>query len=209
VAARASALAPLVLAAIAASACGTDAGSNGAGGFAHGGSSGAGNGGVSAGAGGTNGRGGGANGGTQGGSVTAGGSGGSGGSSATGGSSAAGGSDGGASGHTYSTLFPLTENPISEGSRWLNGQTDGGDWHDVSTTPGLAIGHQSGTSYTDGTALLAGQWGPDQSAEAVVHTVNQKDSCYQEVELRLRSSLSAKSCTGYEISFRASSTASA
>jgi hypothetical protein len=106
-------------------------------------------------------------------------------------------------------MFPLTENPISEGGNWLNGQKDGIDWHDMSTTPGLAIGHQSGSSYTDGTALLTGSWGPTQTAEAVVHAVNPKDSCYQEVELRLRSTLAPKSCTGYEISFKATKTSGA
>jgi hypothetical protein len=85
---------------------------------------------------------------------------------------------------------------------WLNGQTTGLDWHDVSTTPGLAIGHQSGASYTDGTALLTGNWGPTQSVEATVHAVNPHDSCYQEVEMRLRSALSPRRCTGYEISFK-------
>ncbi len=88
---------------------------------------------------------------------------------------------------------------FSEGGNWINGQTTGVDWHDMSTTPGLAIGHQSGSSYTDGTALLTGSWGPDQTVEAVVHAVNPKDSCYQEVELRLRSTLTPGSCTGYEI----------
>ena len=123
--------------------------------------------------------------------------------------SEAGGQDGGTAARTYTTHFPLTENPISEGSNWINGQTTGIDWHDVSTTPGLAIGHQSGKSYTDGTALLTGAWGPTQSVEATVHTVNQNDACYQEVEMRLRSALSAHSCTGYEISFKASKTSSA
>jgi hypothetical protein len=112
-------------------------------------------------------------------------------------------------GRTYTTMFPLTENPISEGGAWINGQTTGLDWHDVSTTPGLAIGHQSGSSYTDGTALLTGAWGPTQTVEAVVHTVNQMDPCYQEVEMRLRSALDANSCTGYEISFKASKTSGA
>ena len=119
------------------------------------------------------------------------------------------GQDGGSASRTYSTRFPLTENPISEGSNWINGQTTGIDWHDVSTTPGLAIGHQSGKSYTDGTALLTGTWGPTQSVEATVHTVHPNDACYQEVEMRLRSALSAHSCTGYEISFKASKTSSA
>jgi hypothetical protein len=116
---------------------------------------------------------------------------------------------GGAPGRLYATKFPLTENPISEGGNWINGQAVGLDWHDVSTTPGLAIGHQSGSSYTDGTALLTGAWGPTQTVEAVVHTINPKESCYQEVEMRLRSALTAHSCTGYEISFKATKSSSA
>ena len=127
------------------------------------------------------------------------------------GSAGRGGSSGaaGTNGRIYTTTFPLSENPISEGGQWINGQAVGLDWHDVSTTPGLAIGHQSGSSYTDGTALLAGAWGPTQTVEAVVHAVNPKESCYQEVEMRLRSNLTAHSCTGYEISFKATKSASA
>lgn len=119
------------------------------------------------------------------------------------------GGSGNGGGGSYSTDFPLDENPISEGGMWINGGTDGLDWHDVSTARGLAIGHQSGTSYTDGTALLTGSWGAEQTLEAVVHTVNPHDSCYQEVELRLRSSLSAHDCSGYEVSFKASKSADA
>ena len=111
---------------------------------------------------------------------------------------------------TYTTNFALTENPISEGGRWVNGGTVGLDWTNVSTTSGLAIGHEGGiVDYTDATALLTGSWGPDQSAMATIHTVNQNDACYEEVELRLRSSLSAHSCTGYEISEKCSTTAGA
>ena len=148
-----------------------------------------------------------------GGSDAAAGSGASGGASGGGGRSATGGTGGNGAGagvgRSYSTAFPLTENPISEGGNWINGQTDGLDWHDMSTTPGLAIGHQSGSSYTDGTALLTGSWGPTQTVEAVVHAANPKDSCYQEVELRLRSTLTPHSCTGYEISFKATKTSGA
>ena len=126
------------------------------------------------------------------------------------GGASGGGAGGGAGvGRSYTTAFPLTENPISEGGSWIDGQADGLDWHDMSTTPGLAIGHQSGSSYTDGTALLTGAWGPNQTVEAVVHAVNPKDSCYQEVELRLRSTLTPRSCTGYEISFKATKTSGA
>src|SRR5215467_6197669 len=134
---------------------------------------------------------------------------GTGGASGAGGMAGAVGCDSGTGGRLYTTAFPLSENPISEGGNWIDGQAVGLDWHDVSTTPGLAIGHQSGSSYTDGTALLTGSWGPTQTVEAVVHTVNPKESCYQEVEMRLRSNLTAHSCTGYEISFKATKSASA
>jgi hypothetical protein len=111
--------------------------------------------------------------------------------------------------HNFTTSFPLTENPISEGGRWINGGTAGLDWTNVSTTPGLAIGHQVGASYTDATAILIGPWGPDQRATAAVFTVNQNDACAQEIELRLRSAISARVNTGYEISFKASQSSSA
>lgn len=46
-------------------------------------------------------------------------------------------------------------------------------------------------------------------AQATVHSVNQTDSHFEEVELRLRSAISAHSITGYEINFRCSKTANA
>ena len=115
-----------------------------------------------------------------------------------------------ASAQTYATNFPLTENSISENGHWMNGKSVGLDWADVSTTPGLAIGRESGsTGYDDATALLTGSWGADQTVHATVYTVNQNDSSNQEVELRLRSSLSAHISTGYEVLFRCSKTANA
>jgi hypothetical protein len=111
---------------------------------------------------------------------------------------------------TYTTNFPLAENPVSENGHWINGGTAGQDWTNVSTANGRAIGHESGTvNYTDATALLTGTWGPDQSASAKVYSINQNDACYQEVELRLRSSLSAHNCSGYEISMKCSKTSGA
>jgi hypothetical protein len=111
---------------------------------------------------------------------------------------------------TYSTTFSLTEGRVSEGGNWINGKAVGIDWSDIRTTVGLAFGAESGNNgYDDSTALLTGTWGPDQSAEATVHSVNQNDNVFEEVELRLRSSLSAHSATGYEINFRCSKTANA
>jgi len=106
---------------------------------------------------------------------------------------------------TYTTNFSLTENPISENGNWENGKSVGLDWADAATVPGRAFGLEPGTNgYDDTAALLTGNWGPDQTAQATVYSVNQNDSIYEEVELRLRSSLSAHIATGYEILFRCS-----
>jgi hypothetical protein len=107
----------------------------------------------------------------------------------------------------YTTRFPLTENPISEGGQWVNGRQEGLDWADVCTRAGFAFGTESGTAqgaarYDDSTALLTGVWRPDQMAQATVRIVNQDEELYEEVELRLRSALSAHKATGYEILFR-------
>jgi hypothetical protein len=110
----------------------------------------------------------------------------------------------------YSTSFSHAENPISESGLWLNGKADGVDWTDVRTTPGFAFGTEIGGNrpdpqkYDDSTALLKGTWGPDQTVEAKVHAVNpnQDGKVWEEVELRLRSSISPHNCTGYEVMFR-------
>jgi hypothetical protein len=103
----------------------------------------------------------------------------------------------------YATRFGLAENPISERGNWVGGKTAGIDWADIATVDGFAFGLESGTGgYDDSTALLAGSWRPNQTAEATVRTVNQGGTVWEEVELRLRSSLSAHRATGYEINFR-------
>ena len=102
---------------------------------------------------------------------------------------------------TYSTIFAATEDPISESGRWINGRTVGLDWANVRTTPGLAFGTQSGSSgtYDDSTALLNGTWNPDHTAEATVRIVNASSVGSREVELRLRSTVTAHSNSGYEV----------
>jgi len=106
---------------------------------------------------------------------------------------------------TYTTTFPLTENPISQSGHWINGGTVGFDWCNVDTKgnrPGLAYGTETGSiAYDDSTALLTGTWGPNQSVQATVYTTVTGNSNFEEVELRVRSSLSAHNCTGYEINF--------
>lgn len=104
---------------------------------------------------------------------------------------------------TYSTQFLVVENPISENGNWVNGREQGLDWNNVATEQGLAFGTESGAGgYTDSTALLAGSWGPDQTVQAIVRCTKPNSLVNEEVELRLRSSISEHWNTGYEINFR-------
>ena len=109
---------------------------------------------------------------------------------------------------TYSTSFSSTENPISESGRWINGDTTGLDWANIRTTPGFAFGTQSGSSqYDDSTAVLSGTWGPNQTVQATVAVKSAAtgSSVFEEVELRLRTTISAHSITGYEVNCGVSS----
>src|ERR1700733_11298716 len=99
---------------------------------------------------------------------------------------------------TYTTSFPSSEKVLSDGGRWISGKTIGVDWGYVSTTPGYATGTAGPKHFADSVALLKGNWGPNQTAEAVVRKVSVYG--WPEVSLRLRSSLSEDHCTGYEIS---------
>jgi hypothetical protein len=58
--------------------------------------------------------------------------------------------------------------------------------------------------YDDPTAVLAGAWGRNQAGRATVFSQNPTDEYFQEVEIRLRSSISAHRCTGYEVFWRCS-----
>src|ERR1700733_9998746 len=82
---------------------------------------------------------------------------------------------------SYSTSFPLTENPISEGGKWINGTTVGLDWNNVYTSGGFAGGvGPSSTTYADPAAILAGSWGPNQTVQATVR-VSTPGAYWQEV----------------------------
>jgi hypothetical protein len=128
---------------------------------------------------------------------------------------------------SYSTLFAKDEQPISEGGMWLNGRKDGIDWCDVLTQDGHAYGEVSRMNsaerraeqafdgaaagggaqegdYDDPAAVLAGAWGRNQAVRATVFSRNQTDDYFQEVEIRLRSSVSPHNCDGYEVFWRCS-----
>ena len=100
---------------------------------------------------------------------------------------------------SYSTSFPANENPISEGGAWINGGTTGLDWGNVATIPGLAYGTSLKTLYADPTAILTGTWASNQEAQGTVKINGSVSGGAHEVELRLRTTITAHSITGYEI----------
>jgi hypothetical protein len=101
----------------------------------------------------------------------------------------------------YTTKFPATENPISEGGQWINGGVSGGVnlWGNIRTNGGLAFGASEPTQFGDPTAIMAGTWGATQTVTGVVKVNSTPNSCCHEVEVRLRSSISANNITGYEV----------
>jgi hypothetical protein len=127
---------------------------------------------------------------------------------------------------SYRTQFELDEEPLSDGGLWVNGGRDGIDWVDVIVRNGVAYGAltrmgvaerrvEQGNldvpagdgavpegDYDDPTAVLAGDWGKNQHARARVFSRNQTEDYFQEVEIRLRSTISPHRCTGYEVFWR-------
>ena len=105
---------------------------------------------------------------------------------------------------SYSTTFPLTENPISEGGSWTNGGATGLGWANVQTTPGLSFGTgpvNAGTYlYADPTAVLKNAWAQDQQVQATVKVRGAYGrACCKEVELLIRMTITRNSITGYEL----------
>ena len=127
---------------------------------------------------------------------------------------------------SYATDFKEDESPIFERGKWLNGRKDGVDWCDVLVKDGgrlwgdlaqseierraeqaafgagaYAAGLPEG-DYDDPTAVLTGQWGPDQFGRATVFSRNQTERYFQEVQIRLRHNMRPNFCNGYEVFFR-------
>ena len=114
--------------------------------------------------------------------------------------------------HFYSTTFSQTENPIRESGKWVEGSdagaslwaggrlwTGGRLWGNVQTASGMAYGVDEPTQFGDPTAILTGAWGPTQTVTATVAIVRTPTgNCCHEVELRLRTTVSRHSITGYE-----------
>jgi hypothetical protein len=98
----------------------------------------------------------------------------------------------------YSTTFPLTENPISEGGNWVNGGTTGLDWSNVQTIGAVkAWGTQvpSGGGFNDSIAVLTGTWGSNQAAQGISAI---QPSATNEIEVILHGTITAHSAQLYE-----------
>ncbi|TMC88369.1 MAG: hypothetical protein E6J12_11420 [Chloroflexi bacterium] len=127
---------------------------------------------------------------------------------------------------SYRTSFERDENPITEGGKWLNGKKDGTDWADVITKGGEAYGSVTRMAvaekrseqatlgaggaegslpegdYDDPTAVLTGDWGRNQHVKARVFSRKPTNEYFQEVEIRLRSTIKPNWCSGYEVFWR-------
>ena len=103
---------------------------------------------------------------------------------------------------SYTTTFPLTENPISENGNWLNGKTNGIDWNDCQTMggdPGLASGAQPGTGQShESICVRTGTFSAAQSAAVTVHVAHSIGAQYDEVEAHVNTTIIAGKITGYE-----------
>lgn len=111
-----------------------------------------------------------------------------------------------AAGTSYTTSFSLSENPINEGGKWVNGKAVGADWNDVKTTPGKAFASiasgLSGSRYNDSIAYLSPSFmavTPNQYAQATVFRVAGYSASAHEVELLLRFKITRNNARGYEI----------
>ena len=99
--------------------------------------------------------------------------------------------------NSYSTSF-TNENP----SMWVQGKTNGGSWNDCGFQTGLVYGMQNSFAgnqlYADSTCTVTGSWGQNQSASGTVAFLRMSWGSPVEVELRINTTISTGSITGYE-----------
>jgi hypothetical protein len=100
---------------------------------------------------------------------------------------------------TYTTNFPLAENPISEGGRWTNGGIFGKT--NVQTSPGKAYSTMvsfDGTNYIDSCACLKG-FGPDQEVTGTIANNGGFSGWSLELEILLRADITSDHVFLYEV----------
>lgn len=108
---------------------------------------------------------------------------------------------------SYTTSFPSIENPLSNGGIFINGATNGTDWHDMQVTANGAVGSQDNfvSRYADDLAHLSSSYrtfGRSQYAQGTYW----KSGSYaggggsHEMELLLLFDITSGNARGYELS---------
>jgi len=102
----------------------------------------------------------------------------------------------------FTTTFSATEDPISEGGIWLNGQADGGQWKNMRTSGGNAFGQTIQVGFDDNIAIIK-NWGlTDYYVQGVVwKDTGYSSSVNHECELLGRFLISSGVARGIEALF--------
>jgi hypothetical protein len=102
----------------------------------------------------------------------------------------------------FSTSFPATEDPISQGGIWLNGEADGIDWENCKTNgSGIFANGFSTNQYGDNVCLLKPSYrsfSANHYAQGTVYRAGGYDVSH-EIELYVRAAGAAHSWRGYEV----------
>jgi|ERR1700730_2550821 len=100
----------------------------------------------------------------------------------------------------YSTHFPLTENPISEGGKWTPGTLDGFNSSVYTNGTNDAFGNQISNTIADPIAILtgAGSWANDQAVSITVGNLSGATN-EPEIECHVRMNITSTTISGYEI----------
>lgn len=110
----------------------------------------------------------------------------------------------GGSANSYLTTFPLTENPISEGGIWVRGLAEGLDWKNPATglasdgTTRVAYGARVPSNNFDDAIAHLKSYSANHWCQGTIYNDGSVTGL-PEVELLLRSTISANSAIQYEI----------
>jgi hypothetical protein len=106
---------------------------------------------------------------------------------------------------SYTTNFSSTENPITEGGKWVTGKQTGLDWNNPRSASGKAVASvlsgASGSRYDDSVAHLSTSFqafSANQYAQGTVYLVGGYSASH-EIELLLRFSITGHDAQGYEV----------
>jgi len=102
---------------------------------------------------------------------------------------------------SYSTTFPTTENPLSEGGIWVEGGTTGLLWTNWNVTGASVVtGTQGGSGgFDDSLAHLATWTSKNQHVKGVIFLNGGRPAGNFEIEILLRFAITANDARGYEI----------